>query len=464
MPRWPIRRSTRIYLHIGAPSTGTTYLQRLMIANKERLAEAGYLFPGARWEHVVRAVRDVMGTAEHDPRLRAEAEGMWARLSEEMLSYDGRAVILSMEFLCFAEPEVAARVVESLSDAEVHVILTARDTASVIRSQWQTSCRNGSKVPLQRLLWGLRTTLNSEEPPDSRPVRMVTRALGIPRMLDTWTPLVGPKRMHVVTVPRGGDDPDLLWKRFASVVGVKPEVATEKAVHANTSLGLPSSELLRMVNIALGDVHRIEYRRVVKSTLARDILGELADREPKVALNRPGRNMSARWNDRVREAITRSGARLVGSLDDLPTDPAPEDTPVELAKPSEEEMLAAAAYAAEQMETVIAELEAKVADVRAGRDVGPDTDEDDHHDEHDDRHEGDDGDDGHEGDRGDGGADGSDGDGSGPTGPRGPLRQLENKSEPVRQAVWDLTGLVRRAVDLQLELTTLRASRDRPAG
>ncbi|HYG93748.1 MAG TPA: hypothetical protein VD859_09180 [Nocardioides sp.] len=462
MARWPLRRATRIYLHIGAPSTGTTYLQRLMIANKERLAESGVLFPGARWEDVVRAVRDVMGTAEHDPRLRAEAQGKWAELSGEMLSYDGRAVVLSMEFLCFAEPDVAARVVESLADAEVHVVLTVRDTSSVIRSQWQTSCRNGSKVPLQRLLWGLRTTLNSEEPPDNRPVRMVTRALGIPRMLETWTPLVGPKRMHVITVPRGSDDPDLLWKRFASVVGVKPGVATEKAVHSNTSLGLPSSELLRMVNIALGDIHRIEYRRVVKTALARDILGELAVNEPKVALNRPGRNMSARWNERVRDAITASGSHLVGSLDDLPTERAPEDMPTELAKPTDEEVLTAAAFATERMAEIVAGLEEKVTAVREGRDDGIDEDEDD------DR-EGDPGDqepregtDGDADDADDADADGDDADDTGRS--VGPLRQLESRSEPVQQAVWDLTAVVRRAVDLQLELAGLRASRGRSTG
>lgn len=465
MARWLSRRSPRrIFLHIGAPSTGTTYLQRLMIANKDALAEAGCLFPGDRWEDVVRAVRDVMGTTAHDARLRAETEGAWERLSREMLAYDGGSVVLSMEFLCFADPEVAARIVDSLADAEVHVVLTVRDTASVIRSQWQTSCRNGSKVPLQRLLWALRSTLDSEEPPDNRPVRMITRALGIPRMLETWIPLVGPKRVHVITVPTASADPDLLWKRFAKVVGVNPSVGAEKSVHANPSLGLPSSELLRMVNIALGDVHRIEYRRVVKATLARDVLGGLADAEPKVTLNRPGRNLSARWNQRVRDAIAESGVRVVGSLDDLPTERAPETAPTELAKPSDEQLVAAAAHASAQMATVVADLRDKVAAARAAvaagtplaaladDDDGYELDEQDEQDERSGRPPAADQDEQDEQD----GPDGQDGQVTDDGQPASPLRQLEARSETVQAAVWELTGLVRAAVDLQRELATLR--------
>ena len=46
--RWLDRhdRPAPIYLHIGGPSTGTTYLQKLLTANGDTLAENGY--PAAR--------------------------------------------------------------------------------------------------------------------------------------------------------------------------------------------------------------------------------------------------------------------------------------------------------------------------------------------------------------------------------------------------------------------------------
>ena len=196
---------------------------------------------------------------------------------------------------------------------------------------------------------------------------MIDRAMGIPRMIDTWVPLVGAERFHVVTVPYRSDDPDLLWKRFAGVVGINPSRCRERAVESNASLGLPSSELMRLLNLELGPVTRTEYLRTMKSLLARDILGERADQERKVTLNRPGRNLSARWNDRVRQAIETSGVQLVGSIDDLPVTKAGKDVPSELESPTDEELLFAAAWARKGMIDAIAELEARIARLREER-------------------------------------------------------------------------------------------------
>ena len=50
----------RIFLHIGAMKTGTTYIQTVLSENRERLIEEGVLFPGERWRSQVRAVEDVL--------------------------------------------------------------------------------------------------------------------------------------------------------------------------------------------------------------------------------------------------------------------------------------------------------------------------------------------------------------------------------------------------------------------
>ena len=102
----------------------------------------------------------------------------------------------------------------------------------------------------------------------------------------------------------------------------------------------------------------------MKALLARDILGERADQERKVTLNRPGRNLSARWNNRVREAIGTSGVRLVGSLDDLPVTKVGKDVSAELETPTDEELLFAAAWARKGLVEAIGTLEGKVAALR----------------------------------------------------------------------------------------------------
>ena len=98
-----------VFLHIGAMKTGTTFLQNLMHKNKEHLAAAGYLLPGNRWVHQVRAVRDVLGGGLRYPAPAPDAAGEWAALVRQMLEHRGRASILSMEFLSLANPVRARR-------------------------------------------------------------------------------------------------------------------------------------------------------------------------------------------------------------------------------------------------------------------------------------------------------------------------------------------------------------------
>ncbi len=447
-------RPAPVYLHIGGPSTGTTYLQRLMAANSEELTQQGFLLPGRSWRDVVLATHDALSSAPKTDLVRA-AGGRWDRLAEEMLAHRGRATVLSMEFLCWAKSPAAERIIASLGDAEVHVVLTVRDTASVLRSQWQTNCRNGAEVPLRRLIWGLRQSVEKDSQPSSRPERMIDRSMGVPRMIDTWVPLVGADRFHVVTVPMHSSDPDLLWKRFAGVIGIDPSRCRERSVESNASLGLPSSELMRLLNIELGPVTRTEYLRSMKALLARDILGERADQERKVTLNRPGRNLSARWNDRIRHAVSTSGVDLVGSLDDLPVESPGKGVPVELAMPTDEELLFAAAWARTGLEQAIGELEATITTLReeqeydAGAPSADDDDTDDpEHDEHDEHDGDDDGDD----DPDDAGLD-----------RRAVLeRQLRDRTPEVGLALTEIIGLVRKAMPLGAEVAALRARASSP--
>ena len=56
--------------------------------------------------------------------------------------------ILSHEFMCGAGRAQARRLIESLAPAEVHVVITARDTLGMLTAGWAEYVKNGGTKPL----------------------------------------------------------------------------------------------------------------------------------------------------------------------------------------------------------------------------------------------------------------------------------------------------------------------------
>ena len=101
------------------------------------------------------------------------------------------------------------------------------------------------------------------------------RAQDAADIADRWRQDLPPDRIHVVTVPPSGTDPDVLLDRFASVLGVDAATLTPERERVNVTLGVAQTELLRRVNVALGDrlpVVRAGYSRVAKVHLADQVL------------------------------------------------------------------------------------------------------------------------------------------------------------------------------------------------
>ena len=310
-------RTPVIYLHVGAMKTGTSYLQQLMVDNKDALLKQGVLFPGEhpRSTQVV-AVRDVLGLRT-DEEIRERVNGAWARLRAEMLAYEGRASVVSMEFLSFATRAKAAAVVRSLRGAEVHVILTVRDASRVIPAQWQETTQNRGTTSWPDYVAAILAGR------DGKNVgwRAFQRAMDIMRMLDAWGAAVPEERLHVVLVPAPGAPPEELWTRFASVIGVDPASCTPPAAQRNTSLGYASADLMRRVNTGLKDLGMQSYSKTVKSYLCKQVLSGRTG-EPKVTTDRVLSEFALDWNRTMTDAIASSGAHVVGEPDDLDVVPS----------------------------------------------------------------------------------------------------------------------------------------------
>jgi hypothetical protein len=352
--------------------TGTTYLQQLLVANRDQLSADGFLFPGGRWIEQVRAAQDAVAVGRRDPRIRAQAAGAWNRMVHRMHEYEGAAVVFSMEFLSFANPQQAARVTRSLAPSPVHAVITVRDSAAIVPSQWQTSVRGGSTLSWPDYMSGVRDA-ELQAPSSGRhgrrnpALRSFLRAQDIPRILSVWAPLVGAGRLHVVTVPASSADPDLLWRRFATAVGMPHELARAAPRRTNQSLGFASTEFLRQVNAALGKRRPSDYNRVVKDYLAAEVLTRLSTEETAARLDEQTLHFAHRWNARVAAAIDGSRATVLGDLSDLPTSGSLERS-VPPQRPPDADVLRAASLARAEMDRLIRRLSRRLA-TRPGPDI-----------------------------------------------------------------------------------------------
>lgn len=309
----------RVYLHVGPFKTGTTYLQSLLTANAARLGEQGVLYPGGTFARQSRAIHDALGR-ESMPSSDRSIAGEWDRLADEMRGWPGTAAVLSQETLSAAERKDVDRLYERIAGPDVHVIYTARDLSRVAPAMWQTSLRSRRTATWAEYVAALRSPNRSSR----KAGRHFWRCQDAAAVLDLWRRHVPVENLHVVTVPRSGSPPELLWQRFCQVLEVDTAGHDLQARRANPSLGAAEAELLRRLNsrLAVSDVNPKNWLFGIR-WLAR----ELEQRPGAVRFALPPEDLS--WisarAEKIVAALRTAGYPVVGDLDELLPRPGPDD-------------------------------------------------------------------------------------------------------------------------------------------
>jgi hypothetical protein len=252
-----------VYFHIGAPKTGTTYLQSVLHANRRALRAAGLLYPGTQHAHFwpSQDLRETRFRGHSDAHVR----GAWDRLVKQIAGWPGRSVI-DHESFAAASRRAIDQALADLEFAEVHVVLTARDLARQLPATWQERVKNGSTGSYADFLQSLRAARAEQDPSAKRFWSMQS----VPDVLARWSRALPPERVHVVTVPPPGSEPGLLWRRFAGLLQLDPDAYDTSVPTANTSLGAAEAAVLRRLNAAIAelDVPWPAYAGVFKQRLA----------------------------------------------------------------------------------------------------------------------------------------------------------------------------------------------------
>lgn len=298
-----------IYLHIGTPKSGTTYLQSRMEANRARAMEQGLLWPGPRWGvqvEAVRELRDLPSGSQLDPA------GKWLKLVETVRSWSGPRALISMEWLAGCTPAQVRTAMKSLQPARVEVVCTTRDLLRMFVAQWQEMAKN-----CRPWSWSQFVEEVIGEQPGPASDRF-WRQQDVPAILQMWARHNPWERFHLITLPPQGSDPEILWQRFCSVIEIDGS-SFEQPERNNEAIGVVSAVLMHRVGLVARDhdVSWLDCQRLYHRGVADEILAPRRGLEAPIAV-RPEVDawLRARSQQQV-EDIAKLDVHVVGDLQEL---------------------------------------------------------------------------------------------------------------------------------------------------
>lgn len=314
--------SGRIHLHIGPRKTGTTYLQRCLVARQDALRQLGWTYPlGAMaGERGLNHERLLMGASSAEP-------GDRERLLRRGLAKAKGDVILSGEALATLPEVRMARLVARLAGHETHVVITARALHRVLPSLWQQHVRNGRGMDFEEFV-GL--TLGPCAP--ARESRRVDegsfddfwQAYALAPLIERWLGVAG--RVTIVTVPSVESSPTVVWERFLAAVGLddgqRAALPAPESVPGHPGLSLSEAMVLREINRHLrkAGMER-EQRRAWSIRLVDEVFATRANRgQPLTVPTDHWSRVVERTqveSEQLAAVLTDDRVRLVGSIDDL---------------------------------------------------------------------------------------------------------------------------------------------------
>jgi hypothetical protein len=304
-----------VYLHVGAPKTGTTYLQDRLALNKASLARHHVHYPLALHASQFRPALDLLEMPWGG--LQENVDGEWDGLINRVRRQQGK-VIVSHEILAAAKPTQVRRAMAGLEGAEVHLVYSARDLARQIPAEWQEGIKHQRKQGFAGFLRRVQTSRRT------KPNMWFWRVQSLPDVLTRWSKGLSPERVHLVTVPQAGAPREELWHRYCRAFDIDPAWAPEQSDRENVSIGAAESTLIRRLNRRLkqAGLPSEEYRRLIRELVVHQTLAQRQDMS-KVTLP----PAAFPWADEVAEEwiqwVVGSGIDVIGDVEDLRPVPPP---------------------------------------------------------------------------------------------------------------------------------------------
>ncbi|HET7328659.1 MAG TPA: hypothetical protein VFJ14_15400 [Nocardioidaceae bacterium] len=297
-----------VYLHVGVPKTGTTYLQNFLWTNRDRLRDRGLLLALERQADHYAAVIDLQGGrfAGHEV---TGVEGAWPRVADQAVRWPRRSLISHEIFGGLREAKVE-EVFETLGSRPVHVVLTLRDLARIVPAVWQESAKNQRVDPWPEFLDRVQVLGKGRD-------RRFWRLQNASRILRTWAEFVPGERIHVVTLPPPGAPRTMLIERFCAAFDVDTRGLDFDISVANESIGAAEVALLQRINTTAVDrMSWDDYHDYLKHFAVPNILAARAD-STRVTMPDSAQPWLQEETQRTCATISELGCDVIGDLADL---------------------------------------------------------------------------------------------------------------------------------------------------
>ncbi|MBO0785101.1 MAG: hypothetical protein J2P33_03395 [Actinobacteria bacterium] len=298
-------------VHIGPHKTGTTSIQTAFHVGRTMLSQHGVHYAGQQEQPLLAALAVAGGGGMRGQRPARPED--WTDLVDEVREAGDQRVVVSSEFLSYADDAAARRVVTELIGGPVHVVITLRPIYKIAPSQWQQYVQNGLQVPYDKWLDGM-----FRRPPYDQPTPSFWRRHKQDELVRRWAGVAGDGNLTVVVADES--NPGLLLRTFEAFVGL-PEgslVPTKNA--ANRSLTFAEIELIRRINVEFfrrewPDPDEVHARFVRHGAARRMKRGrEPAPGEPRLPMPKWALERSAEVGAETVETVRSLGVRAVGNL------------------------------------------------------------------------------------------------------------------------------------------------------
>lgn len=302
---------TLVFLHVGTRKSGTSYLQLALRKSIDALSDQGVALMFRTRDANVRRqllpLRELVATG--DPSA-AEAAMRWTARRIRQRPDDRH--LITLEDLAEL-PEAAIKVmVDGLSEFDVRVIVTARHWGVTIPSEWQQRVKERHTGTYREFVEDIRERRGPE-------AELFLARQDVPAIVERWA---AHAPVTVVAVPPSTRTEGTLVELFSELIGVDPTTVTGPRASINQSLTMAQAEMLRRVNIELGDrlpepAH--SYRVGMREWLTRRSL--MRHRGPSIRLPEELLPWCRAVTAQQLEALKATGARIVGDPADLVAGP-----------------------------------------------------------------------------------------------------------------------------------------------